>query len=167
MIDENWYRRPPDVAAHTAAGGVIVRREGKRLLIALIRESDLQGFVLPKGHVEPGESLEAAARREIREESGLHQLTLLGDVGVRERLDHARKGWKRTHYFLFIIDRSSEAKSEASGSSSRVHWFPLEALPEMFWPEQRELVETSRDRIAELVRRWGDNAPQDAADARP
>ncbi len=159
MIDESWYRRPPGVATHTAAGGVIIRPQENRLLVALIREGDLQGFVLPKGHVEPDESLEAAARREIAEETGLRGLASLGELAVRERLDHSKEEWKRTHYFLFVLRPSSAASPKSADASELVHWFPLDALPAMFWPEQRELLETYQDKIVELVHQERDIPP--------
>ena len=67
-IDETWYCRLPAAKERIAAGGVVLRQEDQCVYLALAREADIPPFVLPKGEVEPGESLEAAARREIREE---------------------------------------------------------------------------------------------------
>lgn len=144
MVDESWYRRPPQIPEHTSAGGVIVRREGGRIYVALVREGNLPGYVLPKGRVEPGEALELAARREIAEEAGLADLSLLDELGVWERLNYDRSSWKRTHYFLFLA-------RQPEGEQHRVAWFPIDALPPMFWREQRELLVAQRDRIERLV----------------
>ncbi len=140
-INESWYRKPPGITEHTSAGGVVVWAEGDRVRVALVRDGDLPGFVLPKGHVEPGESLEDAARREIREEAGLDNLISLGALGVRERLDFSRTSWKKTHYFVFTADAA------AASAAGRAEWFPLDALPPMFWPEQHELLTSHRDDI--------------------
>ncbi len=155
QIDESWYRKPPGIAVHTSAGGVVVRVTDDQLFVALVREGALPGFVLPKGHVEPGEAVDQAARREILEEAGLRRVRVLGELAVRERLDFKRTAWKRTHYFLYLVDPES-------GDQGRATWFPLDALPPMFWPEQRELLETHQSQIADLViqagqgRRGGD-----------
>ena len=142
-IDASWYRRPSGIDAHTSAGGVVVRREGDALLVALVQEGDREAYVLPKGHVEPGERPEDAARREIAEEAGLRDLVSLGPLGVRERLDFDKTSWKRTHYFLFLAPIPGPGR-----------WFPLEALPAMFWPEQRELLITSLSQIRSAVTRY-------------
>lgn len=144
VIDETWYRRLPGLPEHTSAGGVVVRVAGGRVYVALVREGDHPEFVLPKGRAEAGETLEAAARREIAEEAGCTDLVLLGDLGARERLDHTRTAWKKTRYFLF---RAAGAGRGHPG----VGWFPIDALPAMYWPEQRELVETHRVSIIRLV----------------
>ena len=50
-----------------AAGGVVVR-DGKLLLVHRPRYDD---WTLPKGKLDPGESFEDAAIREVEEETGL------------------------------------------------------------------------------------------------
>jgi ubiquinone/menaquinone biosynthesis C-methylase UbiE/ADP-ribose pyrophosphatase YjhB (NUDIX family) len=144
QIDESWYRKPQGVPEHRSAGGVVVRPVDARLLVALIREGDLPGYVLPKGHLKPGESIDEAAAREVHEEAGLRQLTNLGEIAVRERLNLQKTSWKRTHYFLYLVDPDR-------GEQGQAEWFSLDELPSMFWPEQRELLETYRSHIAALV----------------
>lgn len=150
MIDETWYARPPDISEHLAAGGVIARREGERVYVALVREGAYADYILPKGHVEEGENLEETARREIAEESGLTDLVLLGELGVRERLDFAKKGWKKTHYFLFTTHQKEGVPTDRE-RAYRLEWFPLDALPSMFWPEQRALIEENREMIRRIL----------------
>ena len=60
-------RGDPDI---TAAGGVVVRREGRRNRIAVIHRPKYMDWSLPKGKLEKGESFEEAALREVREETG-------------------------------------------------------------------------------------------------
>jgi ADP-ribose pyrophosphatase YjhB (NUDIX family) len=55
----------------TSAGGVVVDGRGR---VALVRQRDRKGrwrWTLPKGRIEPGETPEQAALREVHEESGL------------------------------------------------------------------------------------------------
>lgn len=145
-IDDRWYVRPPGIPAHNAAGGIVVRLGAAGAEVLLVREGTHPSLVLPKGHVEAGESLEQAARREIGEEAGVHELMVLADLGIRERLDYERTSWKRTHYYLFLAPLETGRPTHGAAE-----WFPLDALPAMFWPEQRALLEEERARIGTLL----------------
>ena len=150
MIDESWYRRPAGMPEHLAAGGAVVRKEGDRVLVAVVSEDGLSDYILPKGHVEAGESLEQAARREIEEEAGLRDLRLLGELGVCERMNFPRTGWKKTHYFIFTTDQVEGRPTDANHAYATT-WVPLDELGSLFWPEQRELLEENRERIRALL----------------
>ena len=59
-----------------SAGGVVFRRAGRDeddsdCQVALIQPRGKHVWALPKGHPNPGESLEACAQREVEEETGL------------------------------------------------------------------------------------------------
>ncbi len=97
VINESWFVRPPGVPEDLDAGGVVVRSENNQWLVALVRERMTSHYILPKGKVETGESLEQAARREIQEEAGLRNLHLTAYLGSYERLNYARTRWKKTH----------------------------------------------------------------------
>jgi ubiquinone/menaquinone biosynthesis C-methylase UbiE/ADP-ribose pyrophosphatase YjhB (NUDIX family) len=135
--------------------------EESATFIESLREGGREFYSLPKGHGEPGERLEDAARRELEEEAGLEGLILLGPLGVRERLDFERTSWKTTHYYLFLAAAATpgaQTRSPADAAGLRTseyapEWFALDALPAMFWPEQRELLLTERERIRAAVTR--------------
>lgn len=149
-IDSTWYVRPTEIKTRTSAGGVILRVEGGRPLVALAREGDHPRYVLPKGGVDKGETLEQAARREILEESGLDDLELVEYLGFRERLNYARTRWMTVHYFLF----RSSGRGGLPGDAKHIHpaaWFPPAQLPPMLWPEQEELLRTLAPRLEALA----------------
>ena len=55
-----------------AAGGVVQDSRGRFLLVLRANPPEAGRWTVPGGRVEPGESLEAAAVREVREETGIH-----------------------------------------------------------------------------------------------
>lgn len=116
-----------------------MRERGGRVEVALAREGDFSGYVLPKGGVKKGELLVQAARREIAEEAGLRGLTLVEYLGWRERLNFARTRWMTVHYFLFRWEGEGGVPSDARHPHP-AEWFALDALPEMMWPEQAQLL---------------------------
>lgn len=69
----------PRVRRETSAGGVVFRRDGDRTLVLLIRDGH-RNWGFPKGHLERGEAPEAAALREVREETGLSSLKVVAPV---------------------------------------------------------------------------------------
>lgn len=149
-IDESWYVRPPDCPAQDSAGGVVVRREGEHVLVSLSTQDGYHSYVLPKGHVDPGEDLLQAAIREIEEEAGFTHLLMLAELGCCERFDYHKTCWKRTHYFLFLTDQISVQPTDFDRHAPP-EWFSLDDHPALFWPEQQELLEHNRDLIRSRV----------------
>ena len=92
------------------------RAGSPRPLFLIIRDSyDNWGF--PKGHVEDGERPEAAAIREVGEETGLESLTLQSSIDTidwyfrfRGRLIH-----KVCHFYLMFTDRAVTSPQRSEG----------------------------------------------------
>ncbi|MAE96125.1 MAG: NUDIX hydrolase [Deltaproteobacteria bacterium] len=89
-----------------SAGGVVTRPgpEGRLILIAEQRDwnTGALNLRLPKGHLEPGESLEEAAVREVAEEVGVEARILHALTPVRYAFWHEaerRRVPKVVHYF--------------------------------------------------------------------
>ena len=153
-IDASWYRRPPDTPERLTAGGLVCRLQEGRLLVALAREGEWPSCIIPKGGVDPGETVEAAARREIAEETGFTRLTLLGKLGVLERLTFDRAHWTVTHLFAYLTTEQAATPSDRAAHPQPALWCRPDALPSMLWPDQRRLIERNHARL----RRWLDHA---------
>ena len=64
---------------YEAAGGVVIRDQGAWFL--LLERPGRKELRLPKGHIERGETREQAAVREVQEETGFAEVTILADLG--------------------------------------------------------------------------------------
>ena len=139
-IDESWYIKPKDkkrISTNNKAGGVIVRIYDGKYLVALVKDGNLRGYVLPKGGVEVDENVKEAAKREVKEETGLNEIEFIKKLGIKERLNFEKEYWGKAHYFLFYTVQKKGTPNLQEGEENYVtKWFDLDKLPEMFWPEQ-------------------------------
>ncbi len=62
-----------------AAGGVVMRDNGAQILV--LTHAGRNDVRLPKGHIEPGETVEQAAIREVQEETGYADVVIVADLG--------------------------------------------------------------------------------------
>ena len=144
-IDERWYARPEGLPERISAGGVVARIARGIVYVALVREGALPGYVLPKGGLEAGESIEEAALREIREEAGLTELHYVAPLVTLERCNLSRELWSINHYGLYFTTQEN-GEIEDTENHHGMAWFELDALPDMFWPDEAELL--TRERMA-------------------
>ena len=88
----------------TSCGGIVIFR-GKILLLFIDYRGRYEGWVLPKGTMEPGETKEETAVREVKEESGANGkiIEYLGacDYEFRAQDETIRK---TVHWFLMSGD---------------------------------------------------------------
>ncbi len=148
-IDKSWYIKPKGKKFPTKlnAGGVVVRKSGSEILIALIRDRDFEDYGLPKGGMEDGEDLIKTAKREISEETGLSDLKYICKLGVEERLTYEKNKWAITHYYLFTANQEKGTQNLQEGENLEFEWFNIDKLPNFFWPEQKKLIEENLEKI--------------------
>ena len=119
-----------------AAGGV-VRRDGR---IAVVHRPRYDDWSLPKGKLDPGETWEEAALREVREETGLE--CALGEELSSTRY-HDRKGRsKLVRYWLMDPVGGEFAPND---EVDELRWLtPAEAAALLTYPRDKELAQEVR-----------------------
>lgn len=71
-----------EVVREPTSGGMVFRRNKKTNAIEILLIQDAKDrWTIPKGHIEEGESAKDTAEREIREETGLREMTVLNWLG--------------------------------------------------------------------------------------
>ncbi len=114
-----------------------------RAVAALIGRKDRRGrllWSLPKGHIEPGESAEQAAVREVAEETGIAG-TIVGQLGTIDFwfMADGRRVHKTVHHFLLRAEGGE--LSDADVEVTAVAWVPLEELgSRLAYEDERTLV---------------------------
>ena len=127
---------PSPIEFVQAAGGLVVRREGAELQIALVHRPVQQDWSFPKGKLEVGETFEEAALREVGEETGL-SCRLLRFIGHTEYTD--RKGRPKAVAYWVMEALGGDFTPNAEVDDLR--WVGLAAATRMLsYPRDQELA---------------------------
>ncbi len=122
------------MSKHVKAAGGVVIRDGEVLLVHRPRYDD---WTLPKGKLDPGESFEEAALREVWEETGL-SCSLGEELASTEYRDNKGRP-KIVRYWLMEIEGGD---FEPNDEVDEVRWVPIgEAAAELTYERDRELLE--------------------------
>jgi 8-oxo-dGTP pyrophosphatase MutT (NUDIX family) len=138
-----------------SAGGVLVRRLDGRWVMAAIRPQGKKPGVwaLPKGRIEPGDTGEATALREVAEETGAHGRSLgkLGDVRYWFNWEGERV-FKVVSFFLVRYEggRLGDLPAEFRHEVAETRWLPLDEAPSLLaYGGERDMARKAASRLAD------------------
>ena len=134
-----------------SAGGVAFRRSDSKPEVAIVSVKPKLRWQLPKGLVDPGESPQVAAVREVREEAGV-ETELIRLIETIEYCYRSVKNGKPVRYHKFVHFYLMEYKTgDVSGHDHEVEearWVSFEEALEMLdFKGEREVVEKARAMI--------------------
>ena len=143
-------RKRPETRTEVSAGGVVYRREDDAIEVVLAARRTRRGDLawgLAKGGIEPDESREQAAVREVREETGI-------EARIEESLGETRYFYvwegvrirKTVHFFL--MRATGGDPSERDDEMEDVRWFPLDrALKRAAYRGEREVLTRAAEHL--------------------
>lgn len=96
---------------------------------------------LPGGAQDVGETLKAAAQREVKEETGL-DVTAQGLIDVIDFIERDDAGKARFHYSLIDFWGQTDAKNASAGDdAAAVRWVRLEDVDTLpLWDETKRVI---------------------------
>ena len=129
----------------------MVRPSGGAYEVCLVNDGRYWG--LPKGNVEPGETAEQAALREIAEETGIAHaaLAIVAELPPSEyvyrRRDGGRLIFNRVHQYLVTAPSGAELRPQVEEIAAAA-WLPFDdALSRAGFADTRKALQAARNLI--------------------
>ena len=132
-----------------SAGGVVVGPGNKILVV----NQNGNSWSLPKGHLEPGEDEEAAATREIFEESGIQDVKVLEKLGEYDRgrigIDGVGENLEQMkHITIFLCITNQENLSPIDPENPNAEWLPLQDVADrLTHPKDKDFFHSVTSKI--------------------
>jgi 8-oxo-dGTP pyrophosphatase MutT (NUDIX family) len=125
-----------------AAGGIVIDNETGTPRVLLVHRPSYDDWSFPKGKLDLGETIEEAALREVREETGLECRIIRKLATMRYAYRTRNKGRlrpKAVHYFL--MERVSGDIQVPGDEVDRAEWFDFdEASRKLSYEQDRKLL---------------------------
>lgn len=128
-----------------SAGGVAFRRSGGAIEVALVAVGSSRRWQLPKGLIDPGETSQQAAAREVREEAGL-VCSVIEDLGTIDYWFTASYDGPTTRYHkhvhFFLMEYVSGDTADHDDEVEDAQWFDIEEASRMLgFESERKVLE--------------------------
>jgi bis(5'-nucleosidyl)-tetraphosphatase len=132
-----------------SAGAVIFRRENGQVLYLILHYEEGH-WGCAKGHTENTETVEQTARREIREETGLTDLTFMPGFVELNQYSFMSQGQIIDKTVTMLLADSAGSHITLSDEHLGSEWLPFEAaLERITYPNEKELFKKAHQNLME------------------
>ena len=144
----------------TSSGGVVFRRDEERIDFLLIRDP-YDNWGLPKGHIEGGETPEQAALREVEEETGLCELSMVAQLPTIDWYfrDRGKLVHKFCHFFLLRCTAGDAVPQLDEGITECIWQPPDVAIETVSYANARDVMRAAADLLRDGVPLSQDGGP--------
>jgi 8-oxo-dGTP pyrophosphatase MutT (NUDIX family) len=142
VADDAWDFFYSGFEIMEAAGGLVLNASGQILLIYRKGSWDL-----PKGKLDEGESIEACAKREVEEETGVQPLKIEHFIASTAHIYPLHEDWilKESYWYKMRTDFSGALIPQAAEDITKAEWVSLEKVKDYFpnmYPLIQEIIKT-------------------------
>lgn len=131
----------------SSCGAVVFRREGEQKKFLLIRNKRSAHWGFPKGHIEPGESNEQTAIREVLEETGINIHIL---PGFKKSSEYTIQGRIEKSVSIFLAQTDDVEYTIQVEEIEECGWFSFaEAMKTLNYDNDKRILEQAGQYLSE------------------
>ena len=139
-----------EIVREPTSGGIVFRYTPDRKDIQILLIQDSKGrWTIPKGHIEPGETAKMTARREIEEETGLKNVSILAWLGkIHFKYRRLEKLVLMTTQIYLVQSLDSHENPTPEKWMKGIKWFAFtEALDAIEYDDIEKLMLIAKKKI--------------------
>ena len=127
----------------TSAGGAVYRKVNSKIEFLIVRHSGHHRWVLPKGWIDPGETKEQTAVREVKEEAGVEAeiKDYLGECTIFYTDPKKEKVRKTSQFFLMKYKAGDPVKDYGWEVEDTLWLDPKAAIKKLDYPGEKKMIE--------------------------
>ena len=128
-----------------SAGGIVFKNKGKEILWLVIKPAGNNKWRFPKGQINASESSVAAAKREVREESGV-EIEILGKIGEEKYFFMEDKQKVLKTVIFYLMKYACESGASLDKETEAIAWLSFaQAKKRLAFNKEQGLLKKAKE----------------------